>query len=225
MGVSFVGIFSGRICSAPHQFRLHPCDAVRRDMALAYNHEEITARELKPALYELDGISRETIEAHYKLYQGYVNKRNEILGALGERRSRRRQPGLQRAARAEGRSDVRGRRHQEPRGLLRAPRRQRRRADRHLRGHREARLRQHRRLEGRPQGDRSRRQRVGVDRVRLGRGPAVQLHRRRAEHLRRCGTRPRSSRSTSTSTRTSSTSAPTGRRTSRRSSRTSITTW
>src|SRR2546421_6844023 len=54
----------------------------RRDMAIAYNHEEITARELKPALYELDGISRETVEAHYKLYQGYVNKRNEILGKL-----------------------------------------------------------------------------------------------------------------------------------------------
>jgi Fe-Mn family superoxide dismutase len=51
-------------------------------MALAYNHEEITARELKPALYELDGISRETIEAHYKLYQGYVAKRNEILTKL-----------------------------------------------------------------------------------------------------------------------------------------------
>jgi superoxide dismutase, Fe-Mn family len=51
-------------------------------MALAYNHEEITARELKPALYELDGISRETIEAHYKLYQGYVAKRNEILRKL-----------------------------------------------------------------------------------------------------------------------------------------------
>ena len=51
-------------------------------MALAHNHEEITPRELKPALFELDGISRETIEAHYKLYQGYVNKRNEILGKL-----------------------------------------------------------------------------------------------------------------------------------------------
>src|SRR5580765_6936802 len=56
----------------------------RRDMALAYNHVEITARELKPALYELDGISRETVEAHYKLYQGYVNKRNEILEKLAE---------------------------------------------------------------------------------------------------------------------------------------------
>jgi len=53
-------------------------------MPLAYNHEEITARELKPALYELDGISREAVEAHYKLYQGYVAKRNEILGKLAD---------------------------------------------------------------------------------------------------------------------------------------------
>jgi superoxide dismutase, Fe-Mn family len=51
-------------------------------MALAYNHDEITARELNPRLLELEGISRETIEAHYKLYQGYVNKRNEVLGKL-----------------------------------------------------------------------------------------------------------------------------------------------
>src|SRR5437763_7293695 len=51
---------------------------------LAFNHEEITARELKPALFELDGISRESVEAHYKLYQGYVAKRNEILGKLAE---------------------------------------------------------------------------------------------------------------------------------------------
>ena len=53
-------------------------------MALAYNHDEITPRELKPVLLSLDGISRETVEAHYKLYQGYVNKRNEILGKLSE---------------------------------------------------------------------------------------------------------------------------------------------
>jgi Fe-Mn family superoxide dismutase len=49
---------------------------------LAFKFEEITPRELKPELYELDGISRATIEAHYKLYQGYVNKRNEILQKL-----------------------------------------------------------------------------------------------------------------------------------------------
>src|SRR5438128_11705205 len=78
-----------RICSAPHPLSHLPSKArtlraQRRDMALAYNHEEITPRELKPALYELDGISRETVEAHYKLYQGYVNKRNEILGKLAE---------------------------------------------------------------------------------------------------------------------------------------------
>jgi Fe-Mn family superoxide dismutase len=46
--------------------------------------EEITARPLKPALLELDGISRQTIESHYKLYEGYVSKRNEILRALGD---------------------------------------------------------------------------------------------------------------------------------------------
>jgi superoxide dismutase, Fe-Mn family len=51
-------------------------------MALAYNHEEVAARELKPVLLELDGISRETIEAHYRLYEGYIAKRNEILGKL-----------------------------------------------------------------------------------------------------------------------------------------------
>src|SRR3954468_842825 len=51
---------------------------------LAFNHEEITARELKPALLELDGISRASVEAHYRLYQGYVTKRNEILGRLAE---------------------------------------------------------------------------------------------------------------------------------------------
>ena len=51
---------------------------------LAQNHEEIAARELKPELLEMDGISRASVEAHYKLYQGYVAKRNEILGKLAE---------------------------------------------------------------------------------------------------------------------------------------------
>jgi Fe-Mn family superoxide dismutase len=51
---------------------------------LAFNAEEIAARPLKPALLELDGISRATVEAHHRLYQGYVAKRNEILGRLGE---------------------------------------------------------------------------------------------------------------------------------------------
>jgi len=50
---------------------------------LAHKLEEITPRELKPELLELDGISRESVEAHYKLYQGYVAKRNEILKKLG----------------------------------------------------------------------------------------------------------------------------------------------
>src|SRR5262245_24538409 len=45
-------------------------------------YEEIKPRELKPALLELEGISSVTVEAHYRLYQGYVAKRNEILGKL-----------------------------------------------------------------------------------------------------------------------------------------------
>jgi Fe-Mn family superoxide dismutase len=51
---------------------------------LAFNRVEIAARELKPELLELHGISRASVEAHYKLYQGYVAKRNEILQKLGE---------------------------------------------------------------------------------------------------------------------------------------------
>jgi len=51
-------------------------------MALVYQFEEIVPRELKPALLELDGISRASVEAHYTLYKGYVAKRNEILGKL-----------------------------------------------------------------------------------------------------------------------------------------------
>ena len=46
------------------------------------NYEEITPRELKPALLQLDGISRVSVEAHFKLYQGYVAKRNELLRKL-----------------------------------------------------------------------------------------------------------------------------------------------
>ena len=44
--------------------------------------EEIAARPLKPGLLRLNGISRVSVEAHYRLYQGYVAKRNEILARL-----------------------------------------------------------------------------------------------------------------------------------------------
>ena len=51
---------------------------------LAFRFEEIAPRPLRPEVYELEGISRAAVEAHYKLYVGYVNKRNEILGRLAE---------------------------------------------------------------------------------------------------------------------------------------------
>ncbi len=40
------------------------------------------AKPLKETTLTMDGISRKTMEEHYKLYQGYVNKSNEILGLL-----------------------------------------------------------------------------------------------------------------------------------------------
>ena len=44
--------------------------------------EEISPRPLDQRLLQLSGISRASVEAHYRLYQGYVAKRNDILGAL-----------------------------------------------------------------------------------------------------------------------------------------------
>jgi Fe-Mn family superoxide dismutase len=38
----------------------------------------------KPALLKMDGISKKTIEEHYKLYEGYVKKANEIWNKLKE---------------------------------------------------------------------------------------------------------------------------------------------
>src|SRR5512141_1362528 len=43
---------------------------------------EVSARALSPQLFEMDGISRRQIEEHYTLYQGYVNKTNEIRTKL-----------------------------------------------------------------------------------------------------------------------------------------------
>jgi Fe-Mn family superoxide dismutase len=51
---------------------------------LAFRFEEIAPQELRSEVLEMDGISRASVEAHYKLYQGYVNKRNEILQRLAE---------------------------------------------------------------------------------------------------------------------------------------------
>jgi len=41
-----------------------------------------TSKPLKESTLHMDGISRKTMEEHYKLYEGYVNKSNEILGLL-----------------------------------------------------------------------------------------------------------------------------------------------
>ena len=145
--------------------------------------EEIVPRELKPALLELDGISRESVEAHYKLYEGYVNKRNEILRELGEvdLGAANQVYSRLRVLKVELTFAVGGIKNHEL-------------YFEHLGG-----------AGGNPDGafgqlverdfgsadewradlkaTGTRRARLGVDRVRLGRGSALQLHRRRAEHV------------------------------------------
>lgn len=46
-------------------------------------YPELAAKPLRPSVLSMDGISRHMIEEHYKLYQGYVNKVNEIMKKLG----------------------------------------------------------------------------------------------------------------------------------------------
>ena len=43
---------------------------------------EVVAKPLAAELFQLNGISRRQIEEHYTLYQGYVNKTNEIRSKL-----------------------------------------------------------------------------------------------------------------------------------------------
>ena len=148
------------------------------------NFTEIKPRELKPALLELDGISRASIEAHYRLYQGYVDQAERDPRQARGGRPVGREPGLLRAAGTEGRPELRDRRDQEPRDLLRPSRR----LEAAIRpapldALDRARLRLGRGVARRSAGDRPRRARLGLDGLRLGRAAAVQPHRRRAEHL------------------------------------------
>jgi len=49
--------------------------------------QKISAQQFSDKLFSLQGISKKTIEDHLKLYQGYVNKYNEInevIGGLGD---------------------------------------------------------------------------------------------------------------------------------------------
>ena len=48
----------------------------------SFSTHKFTAKPLKPSTFEMEGISKRTMEEHFKLYQGYVNKANEILEKL-----------------------------------------------------------------------------------------------------------------------------------------------
>jgi Fe-Mn family superoxide dismutase len=43
---------------------------------------KLTAKTFNEAIFEMKGISKKTIEEHLKLYQGYINKYNEIKEKL-----------------------------------------------------------------------------------------------------------------------------------------------
>ncbi len=43
---------------------------------------QLTAKPYKAGIMEMEGISKRTMEEHYKLYQGYINKTNEIRTKL-----------------------------------------------------------------------------------------------------------------------------------------------
>ena len=201
--LSVVVRFDARICSAPFPSRrteeTHDGE-LRRDHA---------PRARSRALLELDGISRASVEAHYRLYQGYVAKRNEILGALG---------GVDLGAANQVYSEIRAlkvdltfaiggiKNHElyfehlggeggDPDGAFGAL------VERDF-GSVDA-----WRADLRATGDRG--ARLGVDGLRLGRAAASSTTSATPRTRSRSGTRRRSSRSTSTSTRTSSTTRPT----------------
>ena len=45
--------------------------------------DKIEAKKYDTIMRDLDGISARTMTEHYKLYQGYINKYNEVMGKLG----------------------------------------------------------------------------------------------------------------------------------------------
>ena len=210
LGTSFV---RARICSAAFPPRLG-----RKPMS---NFVEIRPRELKPALLELDGISRDDGRGSLPPLPGLRREAERDSRRARDGRSRGGEPGLLRGPRAEGRPHLRRRRDQEPRDLLRAPRRRGRRPGRRDRSADRAGLRLGRRVARRPARDRDGAAAAGPGRrstgTRAGSSTTSATRRTRS----RCGTRRRSSRSTSTSTRTSSTTRPIAPPTSRRFSGTS----
>jgi len=52
------------------------------DSTSSPSKELYKAKPLKPALMKMEGISAKTMEEHYKLYEGYVKKANEITSKL-----------------------------------------------------------------------------------------------------------------------------------------------
>ena len=75
------GIAAAGVASAGTLLNVGAADA--QTGAAAYPAPpKLAERPLKPSVLETEGISRKTHEEHYKLYQGYVKKSNELLGKI-----------------------------------------------------------------------------------------------------------------------------------------------
>ena len=136
------------------------------------------------SIRELNGISAAHDGRALRAVQGLHRQDQRDPGEARRGRSRAGQPDLQRPARAARRPVVRDRRRQEPRDLLRPPRRSRaaRRRQPHD-GADQARLPFVRRVARRLQGLGPRRPRLGVAGLRSRLERAHHRGRRRAEHL------------------------------------------
>ena len=149
---------------------------------LAYNARRSEPASSSPRLLELDGTRVQTIEAHYKLYQGYVAKRNEISASSPRSTRQPRTRSTRTSARSRSTSRSRSAASRTTRSTSSTSAATAATPTARWRARR-ARLRLRRRVARRPQGDRHGRPRLGLDGLRLGRGAPLQLRRRRAEHV------------------------------------------
>jgi superoxide dismutase, Fe-Mn family len=76
LGVASLGVAGSGIAGNPVLAKDSP---ITTGSNLEYRFQ---AKPLKESTLRMEGISRKTMEEHFKLYQGYVNKSNEILDLL-----------------------------------------------------------------------------------------------------------------------------------------------
>ena len=75
-----VGAAAAGIAVASPAKLIHALQTEERSNSMAT--PQLVAKPYKAGIMEMEGISKRTMEEHYKLYQGYINKTNEIRTKL-----------------------------------------------------------------------------------------------------------------------------------------------